>query len=144
MINECNFIGNVGREPEVRAMQNGKEVATFSLGVTEKWKKDGQAQESTEWVKVCVFSEGLIGVIKSYVNKGSRLYIKGQMKTRKWQDNEGKDRYTTEIVLQGFSSKLILLDSKQRSTESPQSTDDYSRSDSQDFTSEELDDEVPF
>jgi len=109
MFNKCSFIGRVGQAPEIRTTQAGKEVANLSLGVSEKWKDaDGQRQERTEWVRISVFNEGLVKVIKNYITKGQLIYIEGAMKTRKWEKN-GQDQYTTEIVLSGFNGVLVML-----------------------------------
>ena len=126
MLNQCNFIGNLGKDPEIRAMQNGDEVANFSIACTERWKnKQGEKKEKTEWVNVVVWGP-LVQVVKNYLNKGSKVYISGKMATRKWQDQSGNDRYSTEVVLQGFGSNLVMLDSK--SDKAPQEKD-YSQSD---------------
>ena len=109
MLNQCQFIGNLGTEVETRTFQNGNKVANFRMAVTERWKKDGEQKESTEWISVAVFSEGLIGICEQYLKKGSKVFISGKMKTRKYQDQSGNDRYSTEIVLQGFDSKLVML-----------------------------------
>ncbi|MEM6603229.1 MAG: single-stranded DNA-binding protein [Pseudomonadota bacterium] len=113
-LNKVTLIGNVGKDPEIRAMQNGRSVANFSVATTESWKDKmtGEKREKTEWHNVVVFAEGLVRVCQNYVKKGTKLYIEGQLQTRKWQDQEGKDRYTTEIVLQNYNSTLILLDSR--------------------------------
>jgi single-strand DNA-binding protein len=109
MLNSCNFIGNVGNDPDIRTTGNGNKVANLSLAVTEKWKnKQGERQEKTEWVRLNCFQEGLIGVIESYVKKGSKIYVSGKMATRKWQSQDGQDKYSTEINI----DKLILLDSR--------------------------------
>jgi single-strand DNA-binding protein len=110
MLNQCNFIGRLGRDPEIRTTQSGAKVANFSLAVSEKYKdKSGQKQEKTEWVNVVCWNEGLISVIESYLSKGTQVYISGKMQTRKWSDQSGNNKYTTEIVMQGFDSKLIML-----------------------------------
>lgn len=113
-LNQCQFIGNVGAEPEIRSLPSGGMVANFSLAVTEKWKDkaSGEPREKTEWIRIVAFSEGLVRVIQSYVSKGSKLFISGKMQTRKWQDQSGQDRYSTEIVLQGFDAKLVMLGGK--------------------------------
>ncbi|MCH9853195.1 MAG: single-stranded DNA-binding protein [Alphaproteobacteria bacterium] len=112
-LNKVCLLGNLGRDPEIRTMQNGKKVANFSIATSERWRgNDGQQQERTEWHRIVVFSEGLVGVIERYVKKGSKLYIEGQLQTRKWQDQSGQDRYSTEVTLQNFNSKLIMLDSR--------------------------------
>lgn len=112
-VNKAILIGRVGKEPEIRATQNGNKVANFSLATTSNWKdKDGVKQEKTEWHRVSTFNQALIPIIESYVKKGSKIYIEGQLQTRKWQDQTGKDCYTTEVVLQSFNGVLQLLDSK--------------------------------
>ncbi|UEM08094.1 single-stranded DNA-binding protein (plasmid) [Skermanella rosea] len=113
-LNHCQFIGNLGRDPEIRSTQDGREIANLSLGVTETWrdKQSGDKRERTEWVRVVIFSEGLVKVARNYLHKGSKVYIAGAMQTRKWTDKDGNEKYSTEIVLQGFDAKLILLDGK--------------------------------
>ncbi len=116
MLNKCCFIGNLGKDPEIRSTQAGKEIANLSLGVTEKWKdSSGERKERTEWVRVAIFNDGLVGVAKQYLKKGSKIYIEGSMQTRKYTDNAGVEKYSTEIVLQGFDSKLVMLDGPQKS-----------------------------
>ena len=112
-VNKVILIGNVGQDPEVRQFQNGGQVASFSLATSENWKDKatGEKKEKTEWHRISVFSEGLVRVVQNYVKKGAKLYIEGQLETRKWQDKDGQDRYTTEIVLRGFNSVLTMLDS---------------------------------
>ncbi len=111
MLNKCQFIGNVGKDPEIRNTQDGKEIANLSLAVTERWKdKSGERKEKVEWIRIVAFNEGLVRVIKSYVKKGSKIYIEGQMQTRKWTDKDGTEKYSTEVVLQNFGGQLILLD----------------------------------
>lgn len=120
MLNQCQFIGRVGQNPEIRATQSGKKVANFTLAVSEKYKdKNGQQQEVCEWVRVVCWSEGLVKVIESYVNKGDLLFISGKMKTRKWQDQSGVDKYSTEIVMQGFDAKLTMLGSSGNNEKQP-------------------------
>ncbi|ACT69704.1 single-stranded DNA-binding protein [Neorickettsia risticii] len=118
MINKVILIGNLGKDPEIRTMANAKQVATFSLATTENWndKNTGERVSKTEWHQVVVFNEPLIKVISNYVNKGTRLYIEGSLQTRKWTDNNGIERYTTEVVLNPFNSVLKIL-SPQGSTE---------------------------
>lgn len=111
-INKVILIANLGKDPEIRSMQNGEEVATFSVATSERWTdKQGQKQEKSEWHKVVVFG-GLVKIVKAYLKKGSKVYLEGKLTTRKWQDQSGADRYTTEIVLQGFNANLQLLDMK--------------------------------
>jgi single-strand DNA-binding protein len=112
-LNKCAFIGNLGDDPEVRSLNNGGEVVNLRLAVSETWKdKDGNRQERTEWVRVVIFNENLAKVAKSYLRKGSKVYLEGQLQTRKWTDQSGADRYSTEIVLQRFRGELVLLDAK--------------------------------
>lgn len=111
MLNSCTFIGNLGADPEVRSFNNGGKVANLRLAVTEKWKnREGERQERTEWVSVTVTGDGLVGVVERYTRKGSKIYVQGKMQTRKWQDRDGNDRYSTEVVVGGMSGQLILLD----------------------------------
>ncbi len=113
-INKVILVGNLGNEPEIRQTQNGKEIAHFSVATSENWKdKDtGERREKTEWHRVVVFNDGLVRVVKNYLHKGSKIYLEGALQTRKWQDNTGQDKYTTEIVLQGYGCNLTMLDSK--------------------------------
>lgn len=127
MLNHCTFIGNLGRDPEVRFAQNGNKIVNMSLGVSEKWKdRDGQSQERTEWVRLVVFDERLADVAEKYLRKGSKIYVSGKMQTRKWTGNDGVDKYTTEVVLPKFGGTLVMLDGKaeQRQDEPPASRND--------------------
>jgi single-strand DNA-binding protein len=111
-LNKVQLIGNVGADPEINNLNNGGIVANFTLATTESWKDkgSGEKRERTEWHRIVVFNPGLVEVIETYVRKGMRLYVEGELQTRKWQDQDGKDRYSTEIVLTGFNAKLIMLD----------------------------------
>lgn len=111
MLNQCNFIGRVGQDPELKSMNNGNRVANFSLAVSEKWKDKttGERKEKTTWVNIVVFSDGLVNVIEKYVKKGDLLFVSGKFETRSWEDQSGVKKYKTEIVLQGFDSKLVML-----------------------------------
>lgn len=112
-VNKVIIIGNLGRDPEVRTFQNGGKVANLRIACTEKWKdKDGNRQEKTEWIPVAIFQEGLIRVAEQYLRKGSKVYVSGKFTTRKWQDQSGADRYSTEVVLQGFGGTLVMLDGR--------------------------------
>jgi len=113
-VNKVILVGNLGNDPEIRTFGNGGKVANFSLATSETWrdKQSGERKEKTEWHRVAVFGEGLVGVIERYVKKGSKLYIEGKLQTRKWQDRDGNDKYTTEIVLQGPGTTLTMLDSR--------------------------------
>lgn len=110
-LNKVTLIGNLGADPEARSLNNGGEVVNLRLATTETWKdKDGNRQEKTEWHQVVIFNENIGRVAKSYCRKGSKVYVEGSLQTRKWQDQNGADRYSTEIVLQKFRGELVLLD----------------------------------
>ena len=112
-VNKVILVGNLGDDPEVRSLNNGGEVVNMRVATSENWKdKDGNRQERTEWHRVVIFNENLGRVAKSYLKKGSKVYLEGQIQTRKWQDQSGQDRYSTEIVLQRFRGELVLLDSR--------------------------------
>lgn len=113
-VNKAVLLGHVGKDPEVRALQNGGKVATFSLATSEKWKDKhtGEQKERTEWHRCVVWNEGLVGVVERFVRKGSKIYLEGQLETRKWTDQGGVERYTTEIVLRQFRGEICLLDGK--------------------------------
>jgi single-strand DNA-binding protein len=111
-VNKVILVGNLGNEPEVRNLPSGGKVVNLSIATSESWrdKNSGERKERTEWHRVVIFSEGLAKVAESYLHKGSKVYIEGQLQTRKWQDQSGQDKYSTEIVLQGFNSALTMLD----------------------------------
>ena len=112
-VNKVILVGNLGNDPEVRYMPNGNAVANLSLATSESWKdkNTGERQERTEWHTVAIFNEGLIGVVERFLRKGSKIYVEGQLTTRKWQDQSGNDRYSTEIHLRGMNGVLTMLDS---------------------------------
>ncbi len=112
-VNKVILVGNLGDDPEVRSLNNGGEVVNMRVATSENWKdRDGNRQERTEWHRVVIFNENLGRVAKSYLKKGSKVYLEGQIQTRKWQDQSGQDRYSTEVVLQRFRGELVLLDSR--------------------------------
>ena len=112
-VNKVILVGNLGADPEARSLNNGGEVVNMRVATSESWKnKDGERQERTEWHNVVIFNENLGRVAKNYLRKGSKVYLEGQIQTRKWQGQDGNDRYTTEIVLQRFRGELVLLDSR--------------------------------
>jgi single-strand DNA-binding protein len=112
-LNLVQLIGNLGADPEGRSFPNGGEVVNLRVATSERWKdRDGQQQERTEWHQVAIYGEGLCKVAKSYLRKGSKVYLSGQLRTRKWQDQSGADRYSTEVVLQGPGATLKMLDPK--------------------------------
>ncbi|MEM5541901.1 single-stranded DNA-binding protein [Sulfitobacter sp. AS92] len=111
-VNKVILIGNLGRDPEVRSFQNGGKVCNLRIATSETWKdrNTGERKEKTEWHSVAIFQEGLVRIAEQYLKKGSKVYIEGQLQTRKWQDQSGADRYSTEVVLQGFGGTLTMLD----------------------------------
>ncbi len=113
-LNKVTLIGNLGNDPEIRSMNNGGKVCTLSIATSESWKdkNTGEKREKTEWHRVVIFGDGLVRVAENYLKKGSKVYIEGSLQTRKWQDRDGNDKYTTEVVLQGFGGTLIMLDSR--------------------------------
>ncbi len=121
MLNKVTLIGHLGQDPEIRSTKDGREIASFSIATTESWndKSYGERKSKTEWHKCVVFSQGLVGIIKNYVKKGSKLYIEGQLQTRKWTDKDGIEKYTTEVVLQNYNSNLLMLDSKGSQSQQP-------------------------
>ena len=116
-INKVILLGNVGGDPVIRSTQDGKKIATFSLATSEKWKdkNSSEAREKTEWHRVVVFSDGLVGIIEKYIKKGTKLFVEGSLQTRKWTGNDGVEKYTTEIVLQGFNCKIDIVDNHNKS-----------------------------
>ncbi len=159
-VNKVTLVGNVGADPEIRATQDGREIANISLATSDTWKdkSTGERREKTEWHRVVIFNEGLVNVVKNYVSKGSKLYIEGALQTRKWQDRDGNDKYTTEVVLQGYNGNLTMLDSKGSGGSASSGfndggAQDYSQApafgqtpnqSSQPAKVPELDDEIPF
>ncbi len=113
-VNKVILVGNLGQDPEIRRTQDGRPIANFSVATSDSWKdkNTGERREKTEWHRVVCFSEGLCKVIENYVKKGSKVYIEGSLQTRKWQDQNGQDKYSTEVVMQGFDAKLVMLDSR--------------------------------
>jgi len=111
-VNKVLLIGNLGRDPEVRTFQNGGKVCNLSVATSEHWKdkNTGERRERTEWHRVSIFNEGLVGLAEKYLKTGSKVYLEGQLETRKWQDQSGQDRYTTEVVLRPYASTLTMLD----------------------------------
>lgn len=153
-VNKVILVGNLGNKPEIRNTQSGDKVASFSLATAESWKdQSGERQTRTEWHKIVVFG-GLTKIVENYLDKGSKVFIEGQLRTRKWQNNQGQDVYTTEIVLTNFNGGLTMLDSaggqqsnntpqeQGREYDTPHGTVNVSASQTQDIG--DLDDEIPF
>jgi len=145
-VNKVILIGNLGRDPEVRSMQNGGKVCNLSVATSERWKdrNSGEQQERTEWHRVVIFDDRLCDVVEKYLSKGSKVYLEGELSTRKWTDQSGQDKYTTEVLLRKFRGVLVMLDgSKERAGEQSDFTEGQYRQASS-GGGDDLDDEVPF
>jgi len=140
-INRATIMGNVGDNPKIANTTNGSKTATFSLATSEKWtdKKTGEKKEKTEWHRIVVFGDALVSIVENYVKKGSKLYVEGQLQTRKWTDSSGIEKYMTEIVVKGFSGMIQFCESKNADKDSQAKI--YATTDSND---EDYDDEIPF
>ena len=148
-LNKVLLIGRLGADPDIKQMVNGKSVARLSLATSNTWKdkNTGEKKEKTEWHRVVIFNEGLVNVVQQYVKKGAQVYIEGQLTTRKWKDEKsGLDRYSTEIVLQGFNSSFKILSSKNSQIENVQENDTEKSSlpNDKNIPTNDLDDEIPF
>ena len=153
-VNKVILIGNLGADPEIRRTQDGRPIANLRIATSESWrdKNTGERREKTEWHRVVVFNEGLCKVIEQYVKKGSKVYIEGALQTRKWTDQSGVEKYSTEIVLQGFNSTLTMLDGRSGGGSGGGSGGDYGGDfgggsgggSSRGSFSQDLDDEIPF
>ena len=153
-VNKVILIGNLGADPEIRRTQDGRPIANLRVATSESWrdKATGEQREKTEWHRVVIFSEGLCRIAEQYLKKGSKVYLEGQLQTRKWQDQSGQDRYTTEVVLQGFNATLTMLDRRGEGGEAENrsgrgaefgNTGPMERNGSSKMHAE-LDDEIPF
>ena len=148
-LNKVLLIGRLGADPEIKQMVNGKSVARLSLATSNTWKdkNTGEKKEKTEWHRVVIFNEGLVGVVQQYLKKGANVYVEGALTTRKWKDEaSGQDKYSTEIVLQGYNSSLTMLDGKSKTEDSNLVTENKSSLPNDDIPSSnnDLDDEIPF
>ncbi|MEM7239693.1 MAG: single-stranded DNA-binding protein [Pseudomonadota bacterium] len=146
-VNKVILIGNLGAEPEVRSFQNGGQVCNLRLATSETWKdrNTGERRERTEWHTVAIFSDGLVRVAQQYLRKGSKVYIEGKLQTRKWQDQSGNDRYSTEVVLQGFDGTLVMLSGQPAERGGGDGGDTSSSpGNQQDWRHTNHDDEIPF
>ena len=144
-LNKVILIGRLGADPEIKQMTNGKNVARISLATSDTWKdkNTGEKKEKTEWHRIVIFNEGLVNVVQQYLNKGAQIYIEGQLTTRKWKDEQsGQDKYSTEIVLQGYSSTLKMLSNRATNDLSGQSSETFKNDSSN--NQNELDDEIRF
>ena len=147
-LNKVQLIGRLGADPEIKQMVNGKSVARISIATSQSWKdrNTGEKKEKTEWHRIVVFNEGLVNVVQQYLKKGAQVYIEGQLSTRKWKDEQsGQDKYSTEIVLQGYSSTLTMLGGTNQNNASGSSqikNNDLDQTNQQ--NNSDLDDEIPF
>lgn len=150
-VNKVILVGNVGADPEIRRTQDGRPIANLRVATSEQWRDSntGEKREKTDWHTVVVFNEGLCKVVEQYVKKGAKLYIEGQLQTRKWQDQSGNDRYSTEVVLQGFNSTLTMLDSNNGDDRQSRSGGDYAAASGREKPKQspsfmdDMDDEIP-
>ena len=148
-LNKVLLIGRLGNDPEIKQMSNGKNVARLSVATSETWKdkNSGERKEKTEWHRVVIFNEGLVGVVQQYVKKGSQVYIEGQIQTTKYTDNNGQEKYSTQIILQGYNSTLTMLGSSNsggKIEDNSMNQDSSSLPSDNNVSSNELDDEIPF
>ena len=146
-LNKVLLIGRLGNDPEIKQMQNGKSVARLSVATSESWKdkNTGERKEKTEWHRVVIFNEGLVGVVQKYLKKGAQVYIEGQLNTNKYTDSNGQEKYSTQIVLQGYNSSLTMLDGKNSSSgDSKKLEGSQLPSDDMPDISQDPDDKVPF
>jgi len=141
-VNKVILVGNVGQTPDIRTTQNGQKIANLSVATSESWKdkSSGERKERTEWHRVSVYNDGIVRVIESYVKKGDKVYIEGQLETRKWTDKDGQEKYTTEVALRQFGGNLVML-TTQGQKHDYKTTSDVSGRDALD---ELLDDTIPF
>jgi len=146
-LNKVLLIGRLGNDPEIKQMQNGKSVARLSVATSESWKdkNTGEKKEKTEWHRVVIFNEGLVSVVQKYLKKGAQVYIEGQLNTNKYTDSNGQEKYSTQIVLQGYNSSLTMLDGKNSSSgDSKKLEGSQLPSDDMPDISQDPDDKVPF
>ncbi len=148
-LNKVLLIGRLGNDPEIKQMSNGKSVARLSVATSETWKdkNSGERKEKTEWHRVVIFNEGLVGVVQQYLKKGSQIYVEGQIQTTKYTDNNGQEKYSTQIILQGYNSTLTMLGSSSsggRIDDNNMNQDSSSLPSDNNVSSNEMDDEVPF
>ena len=148
-LNKVLLIGRLGADPEIKQMVNGKSVARLSVATSQSWKdkSSGERKEKTEWHRVVIFNEGLVGVVQQYLKKGANVYVEGALTTRKWKDEaSGQDKYSTEVVLQGYNSSLTMLDGRNKSENSNLVTENKSSlpNDESSSSNNDLDDEIPF
>ena len=141
-VNKVILLGNLGQDPDVRTMQSGKKIATMSIATSDSWKdKDtGEKKEKTEWHRIVVFNEGLVGVVENYIKKGTKLYIEGALQTRKWTDDSGTEKYTTEVVIQGYGGRIDIVSAKGNNQEHIESQDTADSNDASEKKKDSKDD----
>lgn len=151
-VNKVTLLGNLGKDPEIRTTQQGKRIANLTLATSEVWKdkQTGEKKEQSEWHKVVVFNDGLAGLLEQYTRKGSKLHVEGQLKTRKWTDQSGQERYSTEVVIDQFKGDIVLCDravvgqqEQMTPSQEPQMMEPQRQSEPS-YSSNDLDDDVPF
>jgi len=157
-VNKVILVGNLGNDPEIRSFQNGGRIANLSIATSESWKdrESGERKEKTQWHRVVVSNEGLVGICERFLKKGAKVYIEGQLETRKYTDKDGSEKYTTEVVLRPFRGELTMLDGGNRSSGGDSSSSDFSSGNDSPFASQSsggsfgggaasgIDDEIPF
>ena len=156
-LNKVTLIGNIGRDPEVRSFQNGSKVCNLSLATSERWKdkETNEPKEKTEWHRIVIFNDKLVEIIEKYIHKGSKVYVEGQLETRKWTDSSGTEKYSTEVVLRPYRGEFIFLDSKsevddsssnviEEDNKSSSKIENESSSNSVEELASDLDDDIPF
>ena len=146
-LNKVQIIGRLGADPEIKQMVNGKNVARLSVATSQSWKdkSSGERKEKTEWHRVVIFNEGLVNIVQQYLKKGANVYLEGQLSTRKWRDEKSRqDKYSTEIVLQGYNSSLTMLGGKNSSNTNDSSQASSLPNDQMSQDNSDLDDEIPF
>lgn len=144
-VNKVILVGNVGKDPEIRTTQSGSRLANLSIATSESWKDKatGERKEKTEWHRVVIYNDALVGVIERFVTKGSKLYVEGQLQTRKWTDDSGRDNYSTEVVLKAFNGSIALLDSRKDGDSGSNNHQSSMAAQSPDYATD-LDDDIPF
>jgi len=145
-VNKVILVGNLGRDPEVRSMQDGRSMVNMSVATSDTWRdrQSGERKERTEWHRVVIFNENLAKVAEQYLHKGSKVYLEGQLQTRKWTDKDGAEKYSTEVVLQRFRGELVMLDARGDSDRAERPAMAGAGEGGRSFERKELDDEIPF
>lgn len=145
-LNKCQIIGNVGKDPEVRSFPNGGRVANFSVATAERWKDKttGEQKEKTEWHRISVTNENLVSIVERFVKKGTKVYLEGQLQTRKWTDSNGVEKYSTEIVLKPFNGQIVLLSSKEQNDAPDDEPEQVANPVASPQANTDMDSEIPF